>query len=366
MGFIMTGLTRILPYILFFISSSQLTEASQGPIVALDYGSFQGNLTGDSVKFLGIPFAAPPYVIALVLGTNFSFPSIKCGKTPFCTAWSTNSVQGRSSGDFLRSCMLSTVSRRKRRWFGFPWYNLPCAATYCSFWKLLAPSPVPLPTSSFLNNLLYLGLFINVFKPANIPEGKKLPVVFVRCQFITFLSSLTCFYQWIYGGRFYVSEPRCKLNIFQGHLSQEIVLHSRETRSWLAQLRWGHQWFMYHRTTVLVVSLILSHETSTIHTLYDEAFGFLQGKEAKNAGIGNIGLRDRKCVWSLRKHCFMFFPVRTICSSVASKVHWRVWRRPEKSNDVCSRVSMDLQMLIHLQKLGGERRGYVCELPLSR
>jgi len=77
---------------------------------------------------------------------------------------------------------------------------------------------------------------------------------------------------------------------------------------------------MYHRTTVLVVSLILSHELSTIHTLYNEAFGFLQGKEAKNARLGNIGLRDRKFVRSLRKRCFMLFPVRTICSSVASKV----------------------------------------------
>ena len=59
----MTGLTRILTYIMFFISSSQLTEATQGPIVALDYGSFQGNLTGDSMKFLRIPFVALPYVI---------------------------------------------------------------------------------------------------------------------------------------------------------------------------------------------------------------------------------------------------------------------------------------------------------------
>ena len=76
---------------------------------------------------------------------------------------------------------------------------------------------------------------------------------------------------------------------------------------------------MHHRTTVLVVSLILSHELSTIQTLYDEAFGFLQGKAAKNAGLGNVGVRDRKCVRSLKKLCFTFFPVRTICSSVASK-----------------------------------------------
>ena len=30
----------------------------------------------------------------------------------------------------------------------------------------------------------YLGLFINVVKPANIPAGKKLPVLFVRSHFL--------------------------------------------------------------------------------------------------------------------------------------------------------------------------------------
>ena len=117
---------------------------------------------------------------------------------------------------------------------------------------------------------------------------------------------------------------------------------------------------------MLVASLILSHELSTIHTLYDEDFGFLQGKEAKNAGLGNVGLRDPKCVRSLKKLCLAFFPVRTICSSVASKVHWCVWRRPAKSDGVCCRVSMNLQMLICFQTLGGGRWGYLCELPLCR
>ena len=34
-----------------------------GPVITLSYGSFQGNLTGDLVEFLGIPFAAPPYAL---------------------------------------------------------------------------------------------------------------------------------------------------------------------------------------------------------------------------------------------------------------------------------------------------------------
>lgn len=34
------------------------------PIVALPYGSFQGKVVGDLVEYLGIPFAAAPYVNA--------------------------------------------------------------------------------------------------------------------------------------------------------------------------------------------------------------------------------------------------------------------------------------------------------------
>jgi len=32
------------------------------PIVTLPYGSFQGKVVGNLVQYLGIPFAAPPYV----------------------------------------------------------------------------------------------------------------------------------------------------------------------------------------------------------------------------------------------------------------------------------------------------------------
>ena len=38
-----------------------LAISDTGPVITLSYGSFQGNLTGGVVEFLGIPFAAPPY-----------------------------------------------------------------------------------------------------------------------------------------------------------------------------------------------------------------------------------------------------------------------------------------------------------------
>ena len=47
-----------------FLSSwgAALPSSNTGPVVNLKYGSFQGNATGDLVEFLGMPFAAPPYV----------------------------------------------------------------------------------------------------------------------------------------------------------------------------------------------------------------------------------------------------------------------------------------------------------------
>ena len=35
------------------------------PIVTLPYGSFQGKVIGNLVEYLGIPFAAPPYVYTI-------------------------------------------------------------------------------------------------------------------------------------------------------------------------------------------------------------------------------------------------------------------------------------------------------------
>ena len=44
-----------------------LAISNAGPVITLSYGSFQGNLTGNAVEFLGIPFAAPPYASCLKL-----------------------------------------------------------------------------------------------------------------------------------------------------------------------------------------------------------------------------------------------------------------------------------------------------------
>jgi hypothetical protein len=59
--------------------TATLSASNTGPVVQLDYGSFQGNATADLEEFLGIPFSAPPYastqffflVLALII---MSFP----------------------------------------------------------------------------------------------------------------------------------------------------------------------------------------------------------------------------------------------------------------------------------------------------
>jgi len=40
-------------------------RSKDSPIVTLSYGSFQGKVVGNLVEYLGIPFAAPPYVYTI-------------------------------------------------------------------------------------------------------------------------------------------------------------------------------------------------------------------------------------------------------------------------------------------------------------
>ena len=66
----MSPLAKVLSFTLLFSSSCvgvSISASNTGPVVKLSYGSFQGNATSDLVKFLGMPFAAPPYASTQVL-----------------------------------------------------------------------------------------------------------------------------------------------------------------------------------------------------------------------------------------------------------------------------------------------------------
>ena len=61
---------KVLFFTLLFSSSCigvSLSASNTGPVVELNYGSFQGNATEDLVEFLGMPFAAPPYASTQIL-----------------------------------------------------------------------------------------------------------------------------------------------------------------------------------------------------------------------------------------------------------------------------------------------------------
>ncbi|EDR10695.1 uncharacterized protein LACBIDRAFT_315360 [Laccaria bicolor S238N-H82] len=208
----MARLTRILPLPLLLVFPFQLTAAvtaAQGPIVTLHYGSFKGNLTGNSVKFLGIPFAAPPI-----------------GNLRFAPAEAPIPFKGvRQATTFGAACFQQSLGASAQDlWFQA---HRPC-----------------------------LGLSINVFKPASIPAGKKLPVIF-----------------WIHGGGYQVG----------GSSS-------------------------YQADPLVARSVTLGEPVIYVSANYRlNAFGFLQGKEAKAAGLGNIGLRDQRFAlqW-VQKHISAF------------------------------------------------------------
>ncbi|KIK02646.1 hypothetical protein K443DRAFT_677378 [Laccaria amethystina LaAM-08-1] len=217
----MARLTKILPLALLLVFSFRPTAAVtavQGPIVTLDYGSFKGNLTGNLVKFLGIPFAAPPI-----------------GNLRFAPAEAPIPFKGvRQATAFGAACFQQ---------------SLGAFAQGLSSISIEADFPQP---SVFSEDCL----FINVFKPASISAGKKLPVIF-----------------WIYGGGFQIGG----------------------TSSFQAD-------------PLVARSITLSEPVIYVSANYRlNAFGFLQGKEAKKAGLGNIGLRDQQFAlqW-VQKHISAF------------------------------------------------------------
>uniref|UniRef100_A0A8H7XXZ4 Carboxylic ester hydrolase n=1 Tax=Psilocybe cubensis TaxID=181762 RepID=A0A8H7XXZ4_PSICU len=177
-------------------------------IVKLNYGSFQGSVAGELEMFLGMPFAAPP-----IGNLRFAPPE---PPIPF------NGV--RQATTFGSACFQQVQ----------PSINISAS-----------PAVTP-PSASGTSSSLAVSedcLFINVVKPAKIPSGKALPVLF-----------------WIYGGGFQVGDT--SLNPGNTVVSRSIALDEP------------------------VVYVSANYRLS--------ALGWLAGKEVKEAGIGNAGLRDQR------------------------------------------------------------------------
>ncbi|KAF8558698.1 alpha/beta-hydrolase [Imleria badia] len=203
----------------FALATSTLafpTARSTGElVVTLDYGSFQGfDSAFGTESFLGVPFAQPP-----VGQLRFNNP---VAPQPFSGV-------------------------RNATWFG----------NACPQQPVLGPNET-LPDNPGLSGVTqYLGelqphgivaasedcLYLNVVRPAGVPEGAKLPVVV-----------------WIYGGAFESGDASA-----------------------------------YNGTQI--VSRSLSLKSPVIYVSFNyrmNAFGFLGGKEVQAAGLGNFGLHDQR------------------------------------------------------------------------
>ncbi|CAA7262234.1 unnamed protein product [Cyclocybe aegerita] len=165
-------------------------------VVKLSYGSFEGKTTGNLIEFFGIPFAAPP-----VGDLRFAPPA---KPKPFKGV--------RQATAFAPACPQQIFD-----------LDIP---------GLVVPE-----------NVSEDCLYLNVIKPAIIPPGKKLPVLF-----------------YIYGGGFEVGD------------TSQIVGDTLVNRS----IALGEP----------IVYVTASYRIN--------AFGFLGGKEVKDAGIANAGLLDQR------------------------------------------------------------------------
>uniref|UniRef100_A0A8H8CFU5 Carboxylic ester hydrolase n=1 Tax=Psilocybe cubensis TaxID=181762 RepID=A0A8H8CFU5_PSICU len=187
-----------------FVGGSPVRRSTE-PTVTLSYGGFQGKTSGNLVKFLGMPFAAPPV-------GNLRFappqPPIPFAGVKPATSFGAACFQQLPQGIFA---------------------DLIAQGVILNFTTTPTEGPA--------------GLTINVVAPATLTPGQKVPVVF-----------------WMYGGGFQFGD---------------------------ASVNPGD--------TLVARSIEVGEPIIFVSANYRiNAFGFLGGKEVKEAGIGNAGLRDQR------------------------------------------------------------------------
>ncbi|KAH9475727.1 Lipase 3 [Psilocybe cubensis] len=182
---------------------------TSGPVVKLNYGSFQGQVSGNVETFLGMPFAAPPI-----------------GNLRFAPPQPPVKFKGiRQASNFGAACFQQSTNASALG---------PLAAIINELIANGSPGPAVVSEDC---------LFINVVKPANIPPGKTLPVLF-----------------WIYGGGFEAGDTSFNPG-----------------------------------NTVVSRSIALGEPVIYVSANYRlSALGWLASKEVKEAGLGNAGLRDQR------------------------------------------------------------------------
>ena len=164
----------------------QVCDRTGGPIVSLDYATFEGASTGGIDKFLGIPCAQPP-----VEDFRFRHPEPPLplpGTTPVSNFSCSFASQVR------RRCLISVVSmdRRPQTMETLARNRISPSLTFristtlysaCSFLRQMylkiVRTLLALEQVSCDEIHCIIGLYANVFRPASVTEKSKLPVVIV-------------------------------------------------------------------------------------------------------------------------------------------------------------------------------------------
>lgn len=165
--------------ILLSVSTALLVEAEPAgvanPVVELSYGSFVGSSSGDLTSFLGMPFAAPPFVKPVLFVSNFRDILYRVGNLRFAPPEPPLKFNGvRNASAYGAACAQQSKSLQvvPRLTLGIL-LPLPNISEDCESYPIRIFFPTFLQWRS-------AGLFINVIKPANIAIDKQLPVLFVR------------------------------------------------------------------------------------------------------------------------------------------------------------------------------------------
>ena len=59
------GFSFLATFLSLQVVVAESLDTSSSPVVTLPYGSFRGQVVGTTAQFLGMPFAAPPYVAGI-------------------------------------------------------------------------------------------------------------------------------------------------------------------------------------------------------------------------------------------------------------------------------------------------------------
>ncbi|KAH9001906.1 carotenoid ester lipase precursor [Lactarius hatsudake] len=229
------------------------TTRSTSPIVALGGGEFIGTTSDGVNKFLGIPFAQPPFVLVGALGPysgthNATAFGLSCPQQA-----TTQTIPNRlpqEAADFVASV--------------FPIISLD--SEDC--------------------------LTLNVITPACAKHGSKLPVVV-----------------WIYGGETYTtpltllsltaSQAVSRLGSSSLYDGSVIVKRSIALKEPVVYVSLNYRWVLLESFFVTLPDPRPPRSLA--------AFGFLASQEFKDAGVGNLGLHDQRMAlrW-IQKYIYVF------------------------------------------------------------